>query len=228
MAALEALSIRPVHQLDGVGANYQDHAVTYVTYEGTGDLREDWVIPKLSTHLRERSGRWPRRLPHLPAAGARLPGLPPLLAFSVHLLEQRSRGGLTLASDDPAADPVIENGMLEDDRDVDAMVTAMRFVEQLARHRALKPFYGRRIQPADDDWAAFARSTYATYYHGVGTCRFGPAGDPMAVTDPTLRVRGIDNLWVADASALPVIPHANTNVSALLVGEVVARNLVAA
>ncbi len=103
----------------------------------------------------------------------------------------------------------------------------MRFVDRLVRHPALSPFYGRRLEPADDDWGGFARSTYGTYYHGVGTCRFGPDDDPLAVTDPGLRLRGLDNLWVADASVLPVVPHANTNVSVMLTGEAVARTVAA-
>ena len=70
-------------------------------------------------------------------------------------------------------------------------------------------------------------SSYITYYHGVGTCRFGPDGDPMAVTTPDLRVRGIDNLWVADASVLPTVPRANTNLAAIMVGEIAARTIAA-
>ena len=68
-------------------------------------------------------------------------------------------------------------------------------------------------------------SSYITYYHGVGTCRFGPDDDPLAVTTPSLRVRGLDNLWVADASVLPTVPRANTNLAAILVGEVAAREV---
>jgi choline dehydrogenase len=227
-AELERLGIRPVLNLDGVGANYQDHAVAYVTYEGTSDLREDWVIPKLRLIYAssQSSGHGDFHIFQRPAT--RLAGLRPLLAFSVHLIEQRTRGRLTLASTDPSADPIVENNMLEDDRDVAAIVDAMRFVDSLTRHPELAPYYGTRVGPADDDWAGFARTTYTSYYHGVGTCRFGPDGDPLAVTDPTLRVRGLDNLWVADASVLPVVPHANTNVSAMLTGEAVARGVAAA
>jgi choline dehydrogenase len=46
--------------------------------------------------------------------------------------------------------------------------------------------------------------------------------------DPTLRVHGLDGLWVADASVLPTVPHANTNLAAILVGEVGARSVAAA
>ncbi|MGH2924527.1 MAG: GMC oxidoreductase, partial [Solirubrobacterales bacterium] len=66
---------------------------------------------------------------------------------------------------------------------------------------------------------------YITYNHAVGTCRMGPAGDPLAVVDPGLRVHGYDNLWIADCSVLPVIPHGPTNLSAIMVGEIAARNI---
>jgi choline dehydrogenase len=74
----------------------------------------------------------------------------------------------------------------------------------------------------------YARRTFTTYYHGVGTCRLGRDDDPQAVVDARLRVRGLANVRVADASVLPVLPHANTNLSAILAGEIAARELDAA
>lgn len=68
-------------------------------------------------------------------------------------------------------------------------------------------------------------ASYISYYHGVGTCRLGPGDDPGAVVGPDLRVHGVEGLWVADASVLPTVPHANTNLAAILVGEVAARSL---
>jgi choline dehydrogenase len=78
---------------------------------------------------------------------------------------------------------------------------------------------------ARDRWEEHVLTSYITYYHGVGTCRIGPDGDPDAVVDAALRVHGIDNLRVADASVLPTVPHANTNLAAILVGEIAAREI---
>jgi choline dehydrogenase len=66
------------------------------------------------------------------------------------------------------------------------------------------------------------RRTCAHYFHPVGTCKMGPASDPAAVVDARGKVHGWDNLYVADASIMPVIPRANTNLPALVVGERIA------
>ena len=64
--------------------------------------------------------------------------------------------------------------------------------------------------------------------HPVGTCAMGPAHDPMAVVDEAFRVRGIDNLFVADASVMPVIPSANTNLPTIMLAELAAERIGAA
>ena len=58
-----------------------------------------------------------------------------------------------------------------------------------------------------------------SYHHSCGTCLMAPASNPMAVVDERLRVHGMDNLWVADASVFPTVPHANTNLTAIMIGE---------
>jgi len=147
---------------------------------------------------------------------------------SIHLLDHRSRGRVTLASTDPDELPVVDPALLSDPRDVRAMVDAIGLVARLAAHPRLAEFYGPLVTPESEDrWEEHVLSTYITYYHGVGTCRIGPAGDPDAVVDETLRVHGLDNVWVADASVLPTVPHANTNLAAILVGEVAAANIAA-
>ena len=60
------------------------------------------------------------------------------------------------------------------------------------------------------------------YYHAVGTCKMGPESDPAAVVDARGKVYGVDNLYVADASIIPVLPRANTNLPVLVVGERIA------
>ena len=69
------------------------------------------------------------------------------------------------------------------------------------------------------------RRNSAHYYHPVGTCKMGPESDPDAVVDARGKVYGVDNLYVADASIMPIVPRANTNLPALMVAERVAAEL---
>ena len=98
--------------------------------------------------------------------------------------------------------------------------STQRKAYDLVQHDSMKAYYGPLVAPGPkDDWETFARSTYSSYQHGVGTCMMGPASDPMAVVDSDLRVHGMENLWVADASIMPTVTHANTNVTAIMIGE---------
>jgi hypothetical protein len=93
------------------------------------------------------------------------------------------------------------SAMLEHPKDIQARVSAMKFVERLAATEPLSQYCGELFSPTpDEDWAKFARSTYTSYFHGVGTCKMGPTSDPMAVVDQHLRVHGMENLWIGDAS----------------------------
>ncbi|MDP7387034.1 MAG: GMC family oxidoreductase, partial [Nitrospinota bacterium] len=114
----------------------------------------------------------------------------------------------------------IDTLILEDPEDAAAIVSAMRFVERLAGTGPMREFYGPLLQPGpDEDWAAHARSNFDSFRHGVGTCAMGPASSETAVVDPRLRVHGMENLYIADASVIPVLPHAHTNHACMMIAE---------
>ena len=225
-AVLAEHRIDVVHDLAGVGENYQDHAAVYMTFEGTSSLREDYVIPKVRLIARSDPSLSYGDLHIFIRPAVHVTGLPAMLPVSIHLLDDRSRGRVSLVSDSVHDLPRIESGLLEHPDDVRAMTNAMDLVARIADSPRMRPFYGPLIEPAaDDDRATYARSTFANYHHGVGTCAMGPASDPRAVVDERLRLHGLDGVTIADASVLPVLPHANTNVSAILVGEIAASTL---
>jgi choline dehydrogenase len=110
--------------------------------------------------------------------------------------------------------------MLEHPKDIQAMVSAMQFVQKLAATAPLNQYCGELFSPSPaEDWPKFARSTFTSYFHGVGTCKMGRASDPMAVVDQHLRVHGMENVWIGDASIMPTVAHANTNLTSMMIGE---------
>lgn len=219
-AELERLGIRVVHPLEGVGENYQDHAVAFLTFEGVKDPQEDWIVPSVMLNYKSRPDREVSDFQMIIRRPTALGGTQILMPVSVHLIEQSSRGRVYLKSTDPHELPGIDPRMLEHPDDVGRMVEAMRFAKDLAETPPMRVYYGALIQPApEEDWARYARSTYDSFHHGVGTCVMGPPSDPRAVVDQRLRVHGLSNLWIADASVLPTIPHAHTNVASILIGE---------
>lgn len=217
---LERLGIKVIHPLEGVGENYQDHASIAMTFEGMSEFRPDWVVPRF--RLITKSD------PDLPCGNfhinmrpaTEVPGIKRMLPVSASLLEQRARGRIYLKSSDPQDLPEIDSCMLEDPKDIEAMTSAMQFIYDLVQGPSMKEYYGPLLQPGPkEDWAAFARATHGSYNHGSGTCMMGPASNKMAVVDQKLRVHGMDNLWVADASVMPTVTHANTNLTAITMGE---------
>ena len=220
---IEAVGLRVAHRLDGVGENFQDHAVVGLAFDAGLELRPEHRVPKIRIIAKSD--------PSLSYGDLHLMLRPPRpsdgrLAVSARLLDHRTRGRLWLESADPDDLPSVDPALLRDPGDLAALVAGIELVGRLVSRSRLAPYWGPRVLPAPGaDPAAHARSTFISYNHATGTCRFGLAGDPGAVVDPALRVHGLDNLWIADMSVLPVIPHATTNLAAILVGEVAAAEL---
>ncbi|MTE14336.1 GMC family oxidoreductase [Nocardia aurantiaca] len=154
----------------------------------------------------------------------------PALTVLPSLIYPRSRGELRLASADPFAPPLIDPGYLTEPRDVDFLIAGVETVREIMAHRMIAPDIIEEYAPGPDfaDESALRRelpNRVHSIYHPVGTCRMGV--DERAVVDPTLRVRGIEGLRVADASIMPSITGGNTNAPALMIGEKCAELLTA-
>jgi choline dehydrogenase len=143
-------------------------------------------------------------------------------AISPVLLYPKSRGSVRLMSAAPEAEPLIDPNLLDDPDDLLRMVRAVRLCRRILRAPAFSKYRAQEYHPAADvesdaDIESFIRSTAATVYHPVGTCRMG-AG-PDAVVDSELRVLGVHGLRVADASVIPSIVGGNTNAPTIMVAE---------
>ncbi len=146
----------------------------------------------------------------------------PGVTVFANVAKPRSRGEIRLRSAEPTDKPVIDHRLLGDPEDVAALIRGAKQVEQIFRSPALARHVQGKILPpqspqTDADWEQALRSGCGIGYHPVGTCRMG--GDAASVVDPRLKVRGVDGLRVADASIMPIMPSANTNAPAIMVGE---------
>jgi choline dehydrogenase-like flavoprotein len=138
------------------------------------------------------------------------------------MLHPESRGVVRLRSADPTARVRIVQNFLASDQDVRTIREGVKLGRDLARRKGLDPFRGREMAPGpecrtDAEIDAFVRRTAITAHHPCATCAMGTGED--AVVDPTLRVRGVDGLRVADASAMPDLVSGNINACVLMIAE---------
>ncbi len=143
--------------------------------------------------------------------------------FSLHacVLRPESKGTVRLGSKDAAAAPVLDPNFLDDERDLAVLRAGIRLSHRIVEAPALQEYGPTDRYPIDinDDAALdeLIRERADTVYHPVGTCRMG--ADAQSVVDPTLKVRGLDGLWIADASVMPKIVSGNTNAPSIMIGE---------
>jgi 4-pyridoxate dehydrogenase len=145
---------------------------------------------------------------------------PDAFACRAALLRPESRGEVRLASADPTAAPRIRQHFLATEKDRRTLRDGIRMARAVAAQPAMRAFIEREIAPgsdADADIDALIRATGITVHHPVGTCRMGT--DPLAVVDPTLRVRGTANLRVVDASVMPDMVGGNINAPVIMIAE---------
>ncbi len=135
-------------------------------------------------------------------------------------------GYVRLASADPGVQPSFNYRYLQHPNDIRRVREGLRFASRLLESDAYKDVADHRIHPTDDVLAdddaldLWIRQTVGTARHVSGTCRMGPDSDPMAVVDQYCRVKGVQGLWVADASVMPRISRSGgSNATVVMIGE---------
>lgn len=234
---LRAFNIPVIKHLPGVGQNLRDHPMIYVTWRTKPEHPLDAYGPRVQlalrwtaqgSHLRndlmifmqsfatERVDRGGERMTPL---GIRMLGVLDLAM---------SAGELRLQSTDARVQPFLDYRYLQEEFDLRRMREMVRLGVQLAAHDDFKAIIAERIEPTDAELASdaaldvFLRREVTTGQHISGTCKMGPADDPMAVVDQFGHVHGLQNLRVVDASIMPDCIRANTNVTTMMLGERVA------
>lgn len=279
-ADLRKLGIQVVANLPGVGRNLMEHPSIAVA----ATLPPAMQVRDRGEHHEQAIWRFSSGLDGLPQGDMHAAILSRSGWHSVGLRmgslffwvnKSCSRGVLTLASPDPAAEPHVDFRMLSDRRDLDRLKLALRMGAavlldpHMDGHRgpvfpsSYSPRVARIAGPGawnalqrgalstlldlagplraalvhaavtlgttldglmrdDDVLTEFVRRHVGGTWHPSGTCRMGAEQDPAAVTSPTGKVHGIDGLRVADASLMPSIPCANTNIPTIMIAERIA------
>ena len=238
---LQQMGIPVVLDLPGVGRNLNDHPKVYATWRIRDGYSRGVTPDRGSVTLRFTSpGSEYRNDMYLSLSAfvsprvkaLKIPGdrefegaRPDLAEMMLALLRPVSRGELRLASTDPTVQPLLDYNYLTEPSDRERLRQGMRQALELADHGELRELLGERLEPSEQDLAsdealdAWMMREVVTFSHISGTCRMGPASDPMAVVDQYGRVRGLEGLRVADASIMPDLVTAPINPAVLMIGE---------
>ena len=232
-AELASLGIPARLDLPGVGRNLHDHPGVIMLHHGTPlfaasmqahiaagktvfteqslakarsrycDEAFDLHIAPLTAAAPDHNGRW-------------------ICEMYVANMAPQSRGRLTLRDSNPRSNPVIDTGYFTDpgDRDLAALLDGVALTREIARQRPFAALIGQELdETAGMVSAADVRRSSLHYYHPVGTCTMGPASASTAVVDAMGKVYGVEHLHVVDASIMPTVPRANTNLPTLMLAE---------
>jgi choline dehydrogenase-like flavoprotein len=224
---LRSLDIDVVVDLPGVGANLIDHPALSVDVGVAPSATGDW-FQTVMTWRSEHAGTDPYDM-HL------VPGGPINDVFFVFvgLMRPRSRGRVGLRSRDADAPPGIRLGGLDAAEDLSRMIEGVRHARELLHTSPLRelitgPELKLGLDASDDgDLAHAIRRELSVYHHACGTCAMGTRPEDGAVVDNHGRVHGIEGLIIADASIMPMIPAANTNLPVMMIGERIAATMTA-
>ena len=234
---LRSLGIEVVHDLPGVGQNLRDHPNACVLFRATGE-RLDVQAPTIQVGLRYTvEGSDTRNdmalsptlmtSEHRPAQ-VQIDDDDNYIGISASMELAVGAGELKLTSTDPNVQPYLNYRYLEDPWDRERMRKAIRLADALSEHPSFKELIIERVTPTDAELASddaldsWLLSNVGTTHHISGTCKMGPDTDPMAVVDQYCWVRGLQGLRVVDASVMPDVIRANTNATAIMIGERVA------
>ena len=234
---LNSMNIPVVRELQGVGQNFRDHPLIYITCSVKDGVVLDGLAPRLQAGLRYTAAGSQYRddmmmfmtgfaTERVNRGGDRMEPVGIRIIALLYLAD--SAGEMHLTSIDPNVQPFLDFHLLEDPFDRQRMREAARIAVDVFNQPDFDGLVDERTEPLDsdlesddalDEWLA---REITTGQHLAGTCKMGPSSDPMAVVDQYGRVHGVEGLRVADASVMPNVVRANTNVTTVMTGERVA------
>ena len=138
----------------------------------------------------------------------------PEISGAAFSMKPRSRGSVRLNGPGPERPLAIDHGFLRDERDVEVLAEGFERLRELVASAEVAPYAGAELRPGEAVGAEeHVRANARGFFHPVGTCAIG------SVLDERCRVLGFENLYVVDASAIPEIPAANTNLTTVALAE---------
>jgi choline dehydrogenase len=256
---LQDMGVPVLANRPGVGANLQDHLEIYMQFAaklpvtlykywniwGKAAIGAQWLLTgkglgasnqfEACAFIRSKAGvEYPDIQYHFLPIAVRYDGKASAEGhgFQAHVgpMRSKSRGAITLRSNDPAAPPRIQFNYMSHPDDWEDFRRCIRLTREIFGQAAFAPYMKHEIQPGSDlqtdaQLDAFLRQHVESAYHPCGTARMGRADDPMAVVDPECRVIGVDGLRVADSSIFPQVTNGNLNGPSIMVGEKAADHI---
>jgi choline dehydrogenase len=231
---LKSHGISVVADLPGVGENLRDHPQVQLTWNTRLGFSQDPIAPRIQVALQYtaadsdlRNDMFIHPMSHAVASGIytvssdQEQGIGMIIALYL----AKGAGTVRLNSTDPADQPIIDLNYLTEEFDRKRFREAVGICLKLSEQSAFGDIVEGLADPSpadlesDDALDNWLLRSVRTSHHASGTCKMGPASDPMAVVDPELRVHGLSGLRVADASIMPNCIRANTNVTTIAIGE---------
>src|SRR5712692_2773621 len=224
---LRRIGVDTVLDLPGVGENLLDHVSTLIVLD-TGRHAVAGLVP-IGPTLKLRTA------PDLAVDDVKFThvfgeifSMPGLNGLYIEISKCESHGVVQADSRDPRVAPRFDHRYFSNPRDLDRMMGAAKVAFDVAKVLGESVKCDVILPDAEtardeESLRRFFLDFHATDYHPSGTLRMGPDHDEMAVIDDRCRLRGIENLYVADASVMPTVPRANLNLPTMMIGERVAE-----
>lgn len=224
---LKALGIDVIEDLNGVGKNLVDHPFLALVFAVPPQKEDD--VPFFQTILTLKSSKASEDHDLQVIPGSIYPSeqspTGAMLMLFVSVVKPHSRGWLKLHSKNPSASPIIDLGYFTNPDDMPRMIEAISTARRLSKTPPLAGLITAELSPGPkipDTGAKMKASVMEgvdTYHHPVGTCKMGLSTDKEAVVNWEGQVYGVKGLSVIDASIMPTIPAANTNLPTIMVAE---------
>lgn len=255
---LQEKGITPLHDLAGVGKNFQDHPgvnhtafVNRPTYNVQTNLFYKAVFGAQWLFFGRGPGSTPdthiigftRSRPDLSRCDIQYHFTPvgydfgedgpimfdrPAVTGITNIHRPYSRGEVTLRSNDFRDQPCVQSNLFGDERDIDTLIAGAKLLRRIFGTDPLASFVTGEMFPGaevqtEDEWRDYVRRTAIGIYHPAGTCKMG--SDAASVVNDRLAVHGLEGLFVADASIMPIIVSGNLNANCIMIGERLAHFL---